>query len=106
MSDKAQMEKTEAEWKTELSEEQFRICRKKGTERAFTGAFWDHHDSGVYCCVCCGAGLFSSNDKFDSGTDRQAQLHQLRGALIQTGQGFSRLMIHNVWHVSDWQGQR
>jgi len=62
------IEKTETEWKTELSDEQFRICRKKGTERAFSGAYWDHHTKGMYCCACCGAGLFSSGDKFDSGT--------------------------------------
>jgi len=67
MSD-AKVQKTESEWQAELSDEQFRICRKKGTERAFTGRFWDHHGKGIYCCACCGAELFSSEDKFDSGT--------------------------------------
>ena len=66
--DKSVVSKSEAEWKQQLSEEQFRICRMKGTERAFSGAYWDHHEAGVYCCVCCGAPLFSSSDKFDSGT--------------------------------------
>jgi len=56
--------KSEAEWKEQLSDEQFRICRNKGTERAFTGAYWDHHEPGVYCC---GAEMFASADKFDSG---------------------------------------
>ncbi len=60
--------KTEHEWKTELSEEQFRVCRKKGTERAFTGAYWDKHQEGIYCCACCDTELFASGDKFDSGT--------------------------------------
>jgi len=60
--------KTEDEWKTELTAEQFRVCRKKGTERAFSGAYSDHHQQGMYVCVCCGADLFASNDKFDSGT--------------------------------------
>jgi len=62
------IEKSESGWKTQLSAEQFRVCRKKGTERAFSGAYWDHHNKGVYCCVCCGAELFASGDKFDSGT--------------------------------------
>ena len=59
--------KTEEEWKKELSPEQFRILRKKGTERAFTGEFWDHHDIGTYSCAACGQELFQSDSKFDSG---------------------------------------
>jgi len=62
------IEKTEAEWKAELSDEQFRICRKKGTERAFTGEYWDCHETGTYVCACCGTPLFDSIDKYDSGT--------------------------------------
>jgi len=60
--------KSEQEWKQLLSPEQFDVTRKKGTERAFSGAYWDHHEPGVYRCVCCGAELFSSAHKFDSGT--------------------------------------
>ena len=60
--------KSEQEWKKLLSPEQFDVTRKKGTERAFTGAYWDNHDPGVYRCVCCGAELFRSDHKFDSGT--------------------------------------
>jgi len=62
------IEKSESEWKAQLSDEQFRICRKQGTERAFSGAFWDYHETGIYRCMCCDTGLFSSRDKFDSGT--------------------------------------
>jgi len=62
------IEKTEAEWQAELSDEQFRVCRRKGTERAFTGKYWDCHDDGVYVCACCGSPLFDSADKYDSGT--------------------------------------
>jgi peptide-methionine (R)-S-oxide reductase len=58
----------EAEWRARLSAEQYRICREKGTEHAFTGAYWDHHEEGVYRCVCCGEPLFQSDTKFDSGT--------------------------------------
>ena len=60
--------KPDEEWKKILTSEQFDVCRKKGTERAFTGIYWDSKDEGVYNCSCCGAKLFSSNTKFDSGT--------------------------------------
>ena len=60
--------KSDAEWKSELSQEEFAVARKKGTERAFTGRYWDHHAAGVYRCVCCGSALFLSEEKFDSGT--------------------------------------
>jgi peptide-methionine (R)-S-oxide reductase len=60
--------KSEAEWRKQLSNEQFEVARKKGTERAFSGAYWDNHDNGVYRCVCCDAELFRSDHKFDSGT--------------------------------------
>jgi peptide-methionine (R)-S-oxide reductase len=64
----ANIVKPDEEWKRELSAEQYRVTRKKGTEPAFTGEYWDNHENGVYRCVCCGAELFNSNDKFDSGT--------------------------------------
>lgn len=60
--------KTEQEWRTQLTDEQFYVTRKKGTERAFSGAYWDSKKSGVYNCVCCGQSLFDSATKFDSGT--------------------------------------
>jgi peptide-methionine (R)-S-oxide reductase len=61
-------EKSEAEWRQRLTPEQFQVCRLKGTERPFGGAFWNHHEAGVYRCVCCDAELFHSAHKFDSGT--------------------------------------
>ena len=60
--------KTEEEWKEQLSPEQFKVTRKKGTEQAFTGQYHDNKDKGIYHCVCCGSELFSSDTKYDSGT--------------------------------------
>jgi len=60
--------KSDEEWKKQLTEEQYRIARGKGTERAFCGVFYDNHKNGVYHCVCCDLPLFESNAKFDSGT--------------------------------------
>jgi peptide-methionine (R)-S-oxide reductase len=60
--------KTDAQWQAQLSDEQFKVARKKGTERAFTGKYWDNHAEGMYHCVCCGNALFDAQTKFDSGT--------------------------------------
>jgi peptide-methionine (R)-S-oxide reductase len=66
MADKIQ--KTEAEWRSQLTPDEFHVAREKGTERPFTGKFWDHHEDGLYTCVGCGAPLFDAASKFDSGT--------------------------------------
>jgi len=62
------IEKTEEEWKASLSPEQYRVLREKGTERAFTGKYWNHHGEGTYLCAACSNPLFDSRAKFDSGT--------------------------------------
>jgi peptide-methionine (R)-S-oxide reductase len=66
MVDKVQ--KTDEEWKKSLTPEQYAVARQKGTERAFTGAYWNNHEKGIYKCVCCGNDLFTSDTKFESGT--------------------------------------
>jgi peptide-methionine (R)-S-oxide reductase len=62
------VQKSEAEWKAELSPEEFQVTRKKGTEKPFTGKYYDNKEKGVYKCTCCGTELFSSDTKFNSGT--------------------------------------
>lgn len=61
------MKLTEQEWKEKLSDEEFRVCREKGTERPFTGELLNVDDEGDYCCKCCGSKLFESEHKFDAG---------------------------------------
>ncbi len=69
VEDKAdRVEKTDDEWRAGLSPEQYRVLRQKGTERAFTGKYWNHHAPGAYACAACGNPLFDSAAKFDSGT--------------------------------------
>ena len=68
MSDESRIEKSAAEWKQQLSDDQYRVCREKGTEAPFSGKYYHHHEAGKYLCACCGNELFGSETKFDSGT--------------------------------------
>ena len=68
MSIQPKIQKSEAEWKKELTPEQYAVLREKGTERAFTGKYWDNHEQGEYLCAACHQKLFSSETKFESGT--------------------------------------
>ncbi|HZV83073.1 MAG TPA: peptide-methionine (R)-S-oxide reductase MsrB [Geobacteraceae bacterium] len=60
--------RSEAEWRSQLTPEQYHVTREKGTERAYSGATWNNHDKGIYQCICCGNDLFSSEHKYESGT--------------------------------------
>lgn len=66
--DSTKVLKTEAEWRKLLTAEQFYVTREAGTERPFTGKYWDNHEKGIYTCICCALPLFSSETKFESGT--------------------------------------
>ncbi|MFN2590266.1 MAG: peptide-methionine (R)-S-oxide reductase MsrB [Actinomycetota bacterium] len=87
--------KSEEEWRQELSPEQFRVLREKGTEPPFTGAYWDEHAEGVYRCAGCGAELFGSGTKFDSGTGWPSFWEPLDGETVELHHDFSHFM-HRV----------
>ncbi|HXV10223.1 MAG TPA: peptide-methionine (R)-S-oxide reductase MsrB [Burkholderiales bacterium] len=84
--------KSDAEWKKQLDPEQFHVTRKKGTERAFSGAHWDSKEKGVYRCVCCDAELFHSDHKFDSGTGWPSFWQPANEQNVATEEDYSFLM--------------
>lgn len=88
------------EWRQRLSPEQYRICREKGTERAFSGEYWDHHETGIYRCVGCGAALFSSAHKYDSGTGWPSFFAALRDAPTATELDSSHGMVRTEIHCA------
>ncbi len=76
--------KSDTDWRKDLTPEQYRVTREHGTERAFTGEYWNSHDAGVYRCVACGAPLFSSEDKFDSGTGWPSYTRPTEPGVVET----------------------
>ncbi|MDZ4845326.1 MAG: peptide-methionine (R)-S-oxide reductase MsrB [Chitinophagales bacterium] len=91
------VEKTEEEWKTILSDEEFRVTRKKGTERAFAGEYCEAHEAGLYGCRCCGTQLFDSNLKFESGSGWPSFTEPVKDNVINyvkdTGHGMTRVEV-------------
>ena len=91
MSEK--IEKTDAEWRQQLSAEQYQILRQKGTERAFSGKFWDTKTPGTYLCAGCGEELFTSEEKFDSGCGWPSFVRPLGEGQVEEHADRSRGMI-------------
>ncbi len=87
-----QVKKTEAQWRQELTPEQYRVLREKGTERAFTGEYHDTKEPGVYRCAGCGAGLFASDTKFDSGTGWPSFFQPAKEGAVETERDWSMLV--------------
>jgi peptide-methionine (R)-S-oxide reductase len=81
------------DWRTKLTPEAFKVCCEKGTERAFTGAFWDHSEVGTYHCVCCDTPLFRSDTKFDAGCGWPSFFEPLRSEVIRETRDTSHGMI-------------
>ena len=84
--------KTDDEWRASLTPEQYRVARQGGTERAFSGAYWNHKGKGVYRCVCCGQELFSSATKFQSGTGWPSFYAPVRGEAVRLEDDYRLLM--------------
>jgi peptide-methionine (R)-S-oxide reductase len=89
------IQKTDDQWRSELTPEQFYVTRQKGTEPAFTGQYWDHHEAGVYRCVCCGAELFASDAKFDSGCGWPSFYAAAKDQVVDTAEDRSHGMVRD-----------
>jgi len=96
--------KSDAEWRAQLTDAQYKVARKHGTERAFTGAYWDHHEHGVYECVCCGTPVFSSEHKFESGTGWPSYWQPIEAGNVATHEDTSFFMRRTEVHCAACEG--
>jgi len=92
--------KSDAEWRAELSPQQYEVTRRKGTERAFTGEYWDCHDEGVYRCACCGTPLFDAEHKFESGSGWPSFWQPHQADNVETEEDRSHFMRRTEVHCS------
>src|SRR3954447_16633178 len=102
MADKIQ--KTDEEWRKSLSPEQYRVLRQQGTERAFTGAYWDDHDGGTYVCAGCGTPLFASDTKFDSGSGWPSFFKPIDPQHVENTEDGSHGMVRTEVHCAKCGG--
>ncbi|MGP1371288.1 MAG: peptide-methionine (R)-S-oxide reductase MsrB [Almyronema sp.] len=87
------IKKTDSQWREQLTPEQYHVTREKGTERAFSGKYHDNKQSGTYKCICCGTPLFSSAEKFDSGTGWPSFWAPVKEENVETKMDFSHFMV-------------
>jgi peptide-methionine (R)-S-oxide reductase len=94
------IEKTDAEWRAQLTPEQYKVAREHGTERAFTGALWDNHERGTYVCVACGLPAYSSEHKFESGTGWPSFWQPVDAGNVETKEDRSWFMRRTEVHCA------
>lgn len=95
--------KSDAEWRQQLDDMQYQVTRHAATERAFTGKYWDHHEPGIYTCVCCGTDLFESDAKFDSGCGWPSYFKAIHPAHVReiSDHSFGMTRIEIVCNICD-----
>jgi peptide-methionine (R)-S-oxide reductase len=98
MSDK--VVKTDAEWRAQLTPDEYRVAREKGTERAFSGRYWDHHEDGTYTCIGCGAPLFDAATKFESGSGWPSYFAPIDPGAVETESDRSHAMNRTEVHCA------
>lgn len=102
MTDK--IRKSDEAWAAQLTKIQFKVTRQHGTEPAFTGEYWDHHDAGTYTCVCCGLPLFASETKFESGTGWPSFWAPITPEAVETTTDRSWFMTRTEVHCARCDG--
>lgn len=94
------IEKSDDAWRAELTPEQYQVCRQKGTERAFTGAYWNAKTPGMYLCACCGQELFDSETKYDSGSGWPSFWQPVKAENVGTETDRSHFMVRTEVHCN------